>query len=65
MLKRPEIKTYSRTFQTKQEVNQERIMAGITMYWSSSRTLNSGDLGVLKVTLTTWARTQKAVTLVM
>lgn len=65
MLKRPEIKTYSRTFQTKQEVNQERIMAGITTYWSSSRKLNSGDLGVLKVTLTTWARNRKAVTLVM
>lgn len=65
MLKRPEIKTYSRIFQTKQEINQERIMAGITTYWSSGRTLNSGDLSVLKVTLTTWARTQKAVTLVM
>lgn len=40
-------------------------MAGITTFWSSGRTLNSGDLSVLKVTLATWARTQEAVTLVM
>jgi hypothetical protein len=31
----------------------------------SGRTLNSGDLNVLKVTPTTWARTQNTVTFVM
>lgn len=40
-------------------------MTEITTYRSNDRTLNSGDLNVFKVTLTTWARTQKAVTHVM